>query len=216
VAALPDPTEWVRQVHADGGGPLLRDLARDAAARGLPVLGPSLAALVAALARSRGGARYLDLGAGNGYASVWLGRVAREVAGRVVAVERDATLARETRATLAKAGLDGVVEVVHGDPLEYLQGEGEDFDLVVLGIRPEERAAALPAVAARLRPRGLLVADHAGEPDGHAYSGMALSDARLDTAVLWGLWPGHDPEWDAVALSVRRPSDAGVRLGTLG
>lgn len=208
--------EYVRQLVLQRGEPLLRELERDAAQRGIPVLGPAAAGLLAMLARLRGAASMLELGTATGYTSVWLGRVAREGGGRVVTVERDAGLAQEARANLAKAGLDGVVEVVHGDALAYLQGPGEAFDLVLLDIDKAEYASALPAVVERLRPRGLLVADNAGFPEVRQYNSLALSDERLDTWLLYGFWPGHSPEWDALCLSVRRDSGTGARVGPLG
>lgn len=218
--ARPQPSaeaaDYVRHLAREGGDALLRDLERDAAARKLPLLGPAAGRLVASLARTRGGPLILDVGTGNGYGAVWLGRVARETLGRVVSVEKDAAMVREARANLARGGLDGVVEVVHADALAYLQEKGDAFDLVLLDLPPAERAAALPAIVPRLRPRGLLLALGAADAAGRAYTSLALSDERLDTSVMYGLWPGHEPEWDALAISVRRASGSGAHVAPLG
>lgn len=218
MAAAPRDTDvdYVRRLVGERSDPLLREIEKDAAARGVPILGPAAAGFVAALARMRGGQDLLELGTAAGYTAIWLGRVAREAGGCVVTVERDAGLVREARGNVAKAGLDGVVEVVQGDALALLQESARDFDLILLDIDKGEYASALPPAVARLRPRGVLVANHASFPEVREYCALALSDERLDTTLVHGFWSGHTPEWDALCVSVRRPSVAGARPAPLG
>jgi predicted O-methyltransferase YrrM len=215
--AAPDPAaEDLRRLLGARGDGLLRELERDAQARGLAVMGPSAAGFVASLARVRGGRDLLELGTATGYSSVWLGRVARELGGKVTTVERDAALVQEARANLLKAGLDGVVQVVHGDAFAFLEEPGDRFDLVLLDIVESEYAAALKPVGERLKPRGVLVANHAGSPRAREFNSLALSDERFDVSLLYGFWPGHAPEWDTLTVAVRRESPAGARAGPLG
>lgn len=216
MAAPPDPqAEYVRQLLGERGDHLLRDLERDAAARGLPIAGPSVGQFLVALARLQGAHELLELGTANGYTSIWLGRYARDTGGRVTTVERDAAMVQEARGHLAKAGLDGVVEVVHKDALAFLQETDAQFDLVFLDIDKHEYASALPPAVERLRPRAVLVADNAGFPEARPYNSLALSDERLETTLLHGFWPGHSPEWDALCVSVRRSGPA-ARPAPLG
>lgn len=210
-----EPPDAVRQLLGARADPVLRDLEREARARGVPVLGAGAGSFVAALARARGGSSLLDLGAGLGYASFFLGRVAREAGGRVVAVERDAALAAEARGWLAKAGLDGVVEVRAQDALAALQ-EQERWELILLGIDEAEHAAALPACIERLAPRGVLVADRAAGPRTSEAASLALGDDRLDATLLHGYWAGHAPPWDTLLVAVRKASGTGTRAGPLG
>jgi predicted O-methyltransferase YrrM len=218
VAAPTDPqAEYVRRLLAgQRADPLLREMERDAAARGIPIMGPSAAGFVATLARLRGAREMLELGTATGYSAIWLGRAAVETGGRVTTVERDPAMVREARAHLAKAGLDGVVQVVEGDALAFLQEPHEGFEVIVLDIDKAEYAAALPPAVERLRPRGALVADNASFPEVREFNSLVLSDERLDTSLLHGFWAGHSPEWDTLSVSVRRLSGQGARVGPLG
>ncbi|HEV8360820.1 MAG TPA: class I SAM-dependent methyltransferase [Candidatus Thermoplasmatota archaeon] len=212
----PEHIEWVRRMLGQRSDAQLRELERDAAARGIPILGPAAAGFVAGLARLRGAREILELGAATGYTAIWLGRVATETGGRVTTVERDAGMVREARANLAKAGLDGAVQVVEGDALAFLQEPGDGFELILLDIDKAEYAVALPACVERLRPRGVLVADNVTFAATREFQSVLLSDERLDTSLLYGFWPGHAPEWDTLTVSVKRLSGAGARVGPLG
>lgn len=218
VAAPPpsDQAEYVRRLLGQRSDPLLREMERDAAARHIPIMGPAAAGFVAGLARLRGARELLELGTATGYTSILLGRVATETGGHVTTVERDAGMVREARANLAKAGLDGAVQVVEGDALAFLQEPGDGFELILLDIDKAEYAAALRACVDRLRPRGVLVADNASFPEVREFESLVLSDERLDTSLLHGFWPGHTPEWDTLTVSVKRLSGAGARVGPLG
>ena len=68
------------------------------------------------LVATRGRESMLEIGAASGYSGIWLGLGARESGGRVVAIEYDPQRAqRKQRRTSARAGLNDVVRVVHGD-----------------------------------------------------------------------------------------------------
>jgi len=207
--------DFARQVAHQRSDPLLADLERQARERSVPILGAGAAGFVAGLARTKAG-HALELGSAIGYTSVWLGRVAREAGGQVTTVDHDAAMVRAARAAVERAGLDGVVEVVQADALEFLQGGSEAFDLILLDIDKHEYAAAEPFAAGRLRPGGILVADNASFPDAREFLSLLLGDERLDTSLLYGFWPGHSPEWDAMSVSVRKSSGTGSRVGVLG
>jgi protein-L-isoaspartate(D-aspartate) O-methyltransferase len=109
---------------------------------------PFIVALMAEAARIAPGDRVLEVGAGSGYAAAVLGRLA----GRVVAVERLATLARAARERLARLGVANV-SVVEGDGTLGWP-EAAPFDAIVVsagGPRVPE------ALVGQLAPRGRLV-----------------------------------------------------------
>ena len=74
----------------------------------------------------------LEIGAASGYSGIWLGLGARESHGHVVSIEFDPQRAKEAAANIQKAGLTGVVRVVHGDAFVEIQKLPGTFDLVFL------------------------------------------------------------------------------------
>lgn len=89
----------------------------------------------------------LEIGTGSGYLSACLGRLAREV----VSLERHADLAAAARSRLAASGLDGNIEVVHGDAFAW--PSTRRFDVVCVGGAVDR----IPdAFLAWLRPGGRL------------------------------------------------------------
>ena len=74
----------------------------------------------------------LEIGAASGYSGIWLGLGARESHGHVVSIEFDPQRAKESAANIQKAGLTGVVRVVHGDAFVEIPKLPGTFDLVFL------------------------------------------------------------------------------------
>lgn len=122
----------------------------------------------------------LDLGCGTGYSAAVLARLA----GSVVAVESDASLAATARSTLASLG-EGKVNVVEG-ALESAGKSKGPYDVIVIEGVVE---AVADALFAQLKPEGrlvALVADSGRPPVAHLFarSGKGIAsraafDARL-------------------------------------
>lgn len=87
---------------------------------------PSPFAKLVQLADVGPGDRVLDVGAGTGYSSAVLSRLAKSV----VALESDESLADKAAATLARLGCDNV-SVVRG-PLQAGHQEGAPYDVIVV------------------------------------------------------------------------------------
>src|SRR4051812_7945176 len=86
-----------------------------AADKGLLAVSEEDGRFLRVLVASRGAKSVLEIGAASGYSGIWLGLGARETGGHVTAIEFDPQRAREAAANVAKAGLNDVVTVVHGD-----------------------------------------------------------------------------------------------------
>jgi protein-L-isoaspartate(D-aspartate) O-methyltransferase len=116
---------------------------------GRKLAAPAPFAKLVQLAEIETGDHVLDLGCANGYSAAVLGRLA----GSVVAVESDASLAAEARSTLAATGVTNVT--IADGPLETAgKGQGP-YDVIVL----EGAVTAVPeALFAQLKPGGRLVA----------------------------------------------------------
>ena len=117
--------------------PALDGALEASAAAGLPAIQVSApqGKLLHLLARIRGARNILEIGTLGGYSTIWLAR-ALPADGRLITLESDAKHAEVARANIARAGLDGVVEVRLGRALETLprlsaEGRGP-FDFVFI------------------------------------------------------------------------------------
>ncbi|ANX04646.1 O-methyltransferase [Immundisolibacter cernigliae] len=178
----------------------LTQVAIAAAADGIPTIGPLLGNLLALLAQFGGARRVLDLGAGNGYSTLYLADgMAGE--GEIVALESDPRRAVAARQNLAGCGVK--TNVLIGAAQEVLPGLVAPFDLILLDIDKADYLYALEHCARLLRPGGLLVADNTGFADAEPFNAALVADPRFRSVNLLCLLPGHSPEQDGVALAVR-------------
>jgi predicted O-methyltransferase YrrM len=148
-----------------GADPALDGALAAGAAAGLPPIdvSPPQGKLLYLLARIQGARSILEIGTLGGYSTIWLAR-ALPPGGRVVTLELDAGHAAVARDNIARAELDGLVEVVVGPALETLPQLAGDrrapFDLVFI----DADKAATPEYfgwALRLtRPGSVIVADN--------------------------------------------------------
>ena len=104
--------------------------------------------------------RILEVGTSNAFSTIWLADAARAVGGRVTTLELNPDKIALARANLARAGLDGVVDIVEGPAAESLARLPGPFDLVFLDADRPSYLTYLELVVPRLRPGGLLVADN--------------------------------------------------------
>ncbi|HEX4146504.1 MAG TPA: O-methyltransferase [Pirellulales bacterium] len=104
-------------------------------AAGFPpiAVSPPLGKLLHLLARMIGARKILEIGTLGGYSTIWLAR-ALPADGRLVTLEIDPRHAEVARANIARAGLNGVVDLRLGralDTLPRLEAEGAGpFDLL--------------------------------------------------------------------------------------
>lgn len=178
----------------------LTQVAIAAATDGIPTIGPVLGNLLALLAQFGGARRVLDLGAGNGYSTLYLADgMAGE--GEIVALESDPRRAVAARQNLAGCGVK--TNVLIGAAQEVLPGLVAPFDLILLDIDKADYLDALEHCARLLRPGGLLAADNTGFADAEPFNAALAADQRFRSVNLLCLLPGHSPEQDGVALAVR-------------
>jgi len=152
---------FVRHPH-----PILADLETDAAARGVPIVGPWEAQLLSLLARSIQARRILELGTATGYSAIWLATAVAEWDGHVTTVDQDPVRVREAQQHIDAAGLTDRIDIVQSTALPALQTLSGPFDLIFNDIlsyltSPDEAQQLLNACFRHLRPGGLLLCDNA-------------------------------------------------------
>jgi len=146
---------------------------------------PETGRFIALLAASAPTGHWIEIGTSAGYSTMWLALACRETRSQLTTYEildDKVLLARET---IAAAQLNDVVELVHGDALEYLSAlDGIAF--CFLDAEKELYAECYELVVPRLVTGGMLVADNAIN---HAATlqpvlDRALLDERVDAMVV--------------------------------
>jgi predicted O-methyltransferase YrrM len=149
-------------VHPD---PLLNQALSDSAAAGLPAIqvAPNQGKLLYLLARLQGARSILEIGTLGGYSTIWLAR-ALSTGGQMITLEANVKHAEVARANLARAGMDGRVEVHVGsasDSLSKLAAEERGpFDLIFIDADKQSYPNYLAWSLKLSRSGSLIIADN--------------------------------------------------------
>ena len=176
---VPDAIEGYLAGLNRAGDPVLDDIARGNATRGLPLVDAEVGALLRVLATSIDATRILEIGTAIGYSGIWLAR-ALPAGGMLVTMELDEDRAREARDNFARAGVADRVSVVVGDVQLKIAKVSGPFDLIFQDGAKPLYTPLLDRLVALLRPGGLLVTDNVLW-DGEVVPGFQAA-------------PGKDPE----------------------
>ena len=136
---------------------------------------PKVGALLAALAASKPGGRFLELGTGTGHGSAWL-LAGMDESSTLDTVDNDAHVAGIAQRSL---GSDRRVTFHVMDGAEFLRQTSSSFDLIYADAWPG-KFSELDAALSLLRPGGMYVIDdllpQPNWPEGHAPKVPALID----------------------------------------
>jgi predicted O-methyltransferase YrrM len=115
------------------------------------------------LARAIHARRILEIGTLGGYSAIWLGRALPDD-GRLISLELDEHHAEVARGNIARARLDGKVEVRVGAALDSLAtlraDRGDPFDLVFIDADKRNTPAYFSAALDLSHPGSLIVVDN--------------------------------------------------------
>ncbi len=211
---VPDAIERYLAELNRAGDPVLDDIARGNATRGLPLVDAEVGALLRVLATSIRASRILEIGTAIGYSGIWLAR-ALPAGGMLVTMEFDEDRAREARANFERAGLSDRVSVVVGDAQLKIAKVSGPFDLIFQDGDKTLYAPLLDRLVALLRPGGLLITDNvlwdgevvpgfAATPHHEAVETRAIVEYNRRVAAHRDLLTSIVPLRDGVSISVKR------------
>lgn len=110
------------------------------------------------LVASRGTRRALEIGAASGYSAIWIGLGLRQTGGRLTTIEFDEARAAEAADNIRQAGLDDIVQVIHGDAFEQIPALEGTFDFVFLDAWKPDYKRFFDLVFPRVDPGGVFLA----------------------------------------------------------
>lgn len=146
-----------------------------------PIIGPAAGQCCYVLSRLASARRIFELGSGYGYSTAWFARAVRENGGgEVHHVVWDAALSARARAHLDALGYGDIVRYHVGEAVGVLREATDRFDVVFMDIDKTGYPDAIPVIAGRMRPGGLLIVDNA------LWSGRVFdgTDRSPDTAAI--------------------------------
>lgn len=138
---------------------VLAEMEAYAAEHNVPIIGPSVATMLAALVRLTGARRIFELGSAIGYSTIWLARAAGEGA-EVHYSDGSPENAALALAYFRRAGVDGRITIHTGDALTALASTHDEFDFIFNDVDKHGYPAVLEAAPARLRVGGLFLTDN--------------------------------------------------------
>jgi predicted O-methyltransferase YrrM len=156
---VPDAVERYLESLNHNADALLKTIAQDGAARGLPLIDAEVGALLRVLALAIDARRILEIGTAVGYSGIWLAGVLPP-GGTLLTIEINPDRAREARENFIRAGLADRVNVIVGDAKRMLTKISGPFDLIFQDGDKRLYSPFLDPLVARLRARGLLVTDN--------------------------------------------------------
>jgi predicted O-methyltransferase YrrM len=199
---LPDRIEQYLTDRVPPRAEELRTMELHAAEISFPIIGPACGHFSYLVARMIGAQRVFEMGSGYGYSTAWFARAVHENGGgEVYHVVWDADLSAQAQGHLAALGYADDLKYVVGEAVETLKAAPGLFDLIFLDIEKEGYPEALPLIASKLRPGGVLLADNMlrrGRVADPADQSAPTAAIRLFTRMVT-----DNPAWLASIIPIR-------------
>lgn len=110
--------------------------------------------------------RALEIGASNGYSSLWIARGLRQTGGKLITIEYDQQRGGEAKENFAKAGMDDIITLHLDDAFKVIpQLEGE-FDLIFCDAWKPDYIKFFELTFPKLKPGGVFLAHNAVRQSG--------------------------------------------------
>ena len=194
---------------------VLEDIRAEGLAERLPLVDAATARFLRGLVVALPARRILEIGTAIGYSAACMATV-QPPDGSIITMEVDPARAATARLNLARAGVDGRVDVIVGDASRFLHKVAGPFDLIFQDGSKQLYEPLLDRLIDHLRPGGVLVTDNIlwhgevvdGFVDPPVRSASDTDAIRRYNQRLAGesrLLPTRRPLGDGVAFSVKRP-----------
>jgi caffeoyl-CoA O-methyltransferase len=146
---------------------------------------PEVGKFIAIMATGAPAGRCLEIGTSAGYSTLWLALACRAAGRKITTYEILDEKAALARQTFAAAGVDDVIEFVHGDALDHLPG-CRDIAFCFLDAEKEIYGRCYEALVPHMVQGGILVADNAinHQPTLQPMLDQALQDGRVDALIV--------------------------------
>jgi len=102
----------------------------------------------------------LEVGTAYGYSTLWLAHAAKETGGKVTSLESRGDKIAYARTRLSEAGLDGFVDVIHGDAVATLTALSGQWDFVLIDVWKELYVECFDLIYPAVRHGGFITADN--------------------------------------------------------
>jgi predicted O-methyltransferase YrrM len=150
-------------------------------------LEPETAELLAVLVRATSARRVLEIGTSNGYSTLWLADAVEANGGRVQTLDLDPRRTEQARANLARAELDGVVELRTAGAAQALTEYDDDaWDFIFLDAERPEYTGYWANLRRVLAPGATLAIDNAISHTDElgAFHRLLDDDPHLQSALI--------------------------------
>lgn len=129
--------------------------------------------------------QYVELGTSAGYSTLWLALACHLLGRSLVTFEIDEHKVTLARQTFQEAGVENVIEIIHGDAREYLP-QYRDISFCFLDVEKELYQECYDMVIPNMASGGLLVADNALSHIEllQPMIDNALADERVDALIV--------------------------------
>ena len=193
--------EWIES-KSPAIHPSLASIERDAAPDNVPILDRASGRVLAALVSDR--TRIVEVGTAIGYSTLWMA-LSQPDDGTIVTIDPDVNRTLRARVHWRGAGIkDGRITVVNAPALDAFRDRHPDlegpFDFAFIDALKPEYRGYLEAIAPRLRPGAIVVADNVlwsgrvsgarkatagdGTRDLQAFNQHVLTDPRFTATIL--------------------------------
>ncbi|MCL4867841.1 MAG: O-methyltransferase [Anaerolineae bacterium] len=157
---------------------VLQEMELYAAEHNFPIVGPASGQFCYLMARLIGARRIFEMGSGYGYSTAWFARAVQENGGgEVHHVVWDEKLSQMARRHLHDLGYDGLIQYHVSEAVQQLRQTEGPFDLIFNDIDKQAYPEALPLIAEKLRPGGVLIVDNT------IWSGRVWDEANQESST---------------------------------
>ena len=169
---------------------------------GFPIIGPASGQFCYLMARLIGAKRIFELGSGYGYSTAWFARAVHENGGgEVHHVVWDDQLSQMARQHLQDLGYSDLIRYQVSEAIQALRYTAGPFDLIFNDIDKQAYPEALPVIAEKLRPGGLLIVDNT------IWSGRVWDSTNQEASTQairrFNQMLSTDPTWVASLVPIR-------------